>query len=229
MRTVEVSGTGIVTTAIGLGCASLYHLPRPSQRRALIEEAYDSGIRHFDVAPMYGLGLAEAELASVTGRNRSEVTIATKFGIEPSSLGRLSGRIQPPLRALLSRLPKINHRIKRSARHEDASLVNKLYRYHSFTVQYAQASLERSLKVLQTDYVDIFLLHEPRLRLVPNSRELIEYLNDQVSKGKFALGAWRLTYATNPGHSEKWRKNLKSYSVGKTFSVAHRMVYFRAK
>ena len=59
----ELNRTGVVTSAIGFGCAGLFRIPHRKARKAMLDAAYDAGIRHFDTAPMYGLGLAEAELA----------------------------------------------------------------------------------------------------------------------------------------------------------------------
>ncbi|HET9153536.1 MAG TPA: aldo/keto reductase [Solirubrobacterales bacterium] len=47
---------------LGFGCASLMRLPSRRRRQALLAEAFEQGIRHFDVARMYGLGAAEGEL-----------------------------------------------------------------------------------------------------------------------------------------------------------------------
>ena len=66
----ELPRTGVVTSAVGFGCAGLFRIPQRSRRREVLEAAYDVGIRHFDVAPMYGLGLAEAELGSFLKRRR---------------------------------------------------------------------------------------------------------------------------------------------------------------
>ena len=55
-----LGASGVSTTPLGLGCATLFHLPRPEDRRAVLRTAYESGIRHFDVAPMYGFGRARS-------------------------------------------------------------------------------------------------------------------------------------------------------------------------
>src|SRR4051812_7191906 len=82
----ELVRGSVSTSALGLGCAGLFSLPRRADRRAVLDAAYDLGVRHFDVAPMYGLGAAEPELGGFVGGRRDEVTVATKFGIEPSTV-----------------------------------------------------------------------------------------------------------------------------------------------
>ena len=49
----------------------------------LLEAAFDAGIRHFDVAPMYGYGEAEGCLGEFLQRHRADVTVTTKYGIPP--------------------------------------------------------------------------------------------------------------------------------------------------
>ena len=78
--TRELLGTGVLTSAVGFGCAGLFRIPRREARRWILDSAYDAGIRHFDVAPMYGLGSAEAELASFLKSRRDNVTITTNSG-----------------------------------------------------------------------------------------------------------------------------------------------------
>ena len=60
--------------------------PVPSEREAiaLLESAFDVGIRYFDTAPSYGDGVSERRLGRFLKRmpagQRSQVTVATKFG-----------------------------------------------------------------------------------------------------------------------------------------------------
>ena len=58
---------------------------------AMLEAAFDAGIRHFDVAPMYGFGQAEGCLGEFLGRHRADVTVTTKYGIPPAKNQGLIG------------------------------------------------------------------------------------------------------------------------------------------
>ena len=62
MKKVHLIGTNIVTSPLGFGCAQLLRTSSAKQRQRILHAAYDAGIRHFDVARMYGLGAAEREL-----------------------------------------------------------------------------------------------------------------------------------------------------------------------
>jgi D-threo-aldose 1-dehydrogenase len=189
LRRIKLVGTDIETSALGLGCATLFHLPRGRDRRLLLEAAFDSGITHFDLAPIYGLGLSEREVAPLVRGRREAITLTTKFGIDPSWLGRLAGRVQRPVRTALERLPTLNGGIKTAGRGPSSGWIGQLlYTSVGYSLQSAQASLDRSLKALGTDYVDVLLLHDPTGENVASAPELAAFLDSQVSKG--TLRSW---------------------------------------
>jgi D-threo-aldose 1-dehydrogenase len=69
---------------LGLGGAqlgNLYHAMSDENARAIVDTAWDRGIRYFDTAPHYGLGLSERRLgAALAARPRDEYAISTKVG-----------------------------------------------------------------------------------------------------------------------------------------------------
>jgi len=71
-------------TQLGLGCApigNLYDLVDDRDALAVVHAAYESGLRFFDTAPLYGHGLAEQRLgAALASMPRDELTVATKVG-----------------------------------------------------------------------------------------------------------------------------------------------------
>src|SRR5713226_10372039 len=76
--------TALTVTRFGLGTAplaGLFEAVDEAQGIAVIERAWDKGIRFFDTAPLYGHGLAEIRLGKVLRQKpRGEFTIATKVG-----------------------------------------------------------------------------------------------------------------------------------------------------
>lgn len=177
---------------VGFGCAGLFRLSRRAERRAVLEAAYDAGIRHFDVAPMYGLGMAESELAPLLKGRRAEITITTKFGIDMTVAGRLAGRAQGPARALLSTHPGLGEELKARGRGPRSGLVGRLlYSPEGYSVRSAERSLARSLRALQTDYIDVFALHDPVGHLTGGAPDLVHYLNRQRDIGR--IRTWALT------------------------------------
>ena len=75
---------GLALTRLGLGCAQLGGLYRPmtdADAMALVDAAWDLGIRYFDTAPYYGFTLSEHRLgAALRARPRGDYVISTKVG-----------------------------------------------------------------------------------------------------------------------------------------------------
>lgn len=72
------------TNKIGLGCApigNLYEELGDANAKATIDTAWDTGMRYFDTAPLYGLGLSERRVGdALRGRPRDEYRLSTKVG-----------------------------------------------------------------------------------------------------------------------------------------------------
>lgn len=75
---------GLTVGPIGYGVAALGNLYRPladDAWPAIVPAAWDAGIRYFDTAPHYGLGLAEQRLgAGLREYPRDEFVLSTKVG-----------------------------------------------------------------------------------------------------------------------------------------------------
>jgi hypothetical protein len=111
---------------------------------------------------MYGLGVAERELARFIRTRRDEVVITTKFGIAATTVARALGRVQGPARRVLAAAPSLQQRARSNAADPSSGRAGALlYNATGYDPPAAKASLERSLRLLQTDHVDIFLLHDP--------------------------------------------------------------------
>ena len=83
MRT-RATARGLELTELGLGAAQLGNLYRETTDDEVVETvdaAWDAGIRYFDTAPHYGLGLSERRLGEqLRSRPRDEYLISTKVG-----------------------------------------------------------------------------------------------------------------------------------------------------
>ncbi|MFD4253061.1 aldo/keto reductase [Amycolatopsis thermoflava] len=127
-----------------LGAANLGNLYAPmsdEQAHAVLEAAWDSGIRHFDTAPHYGLGLSERRLgAFLAGKPRAEFVVSTKVG-----------RLLVPDPDGANRLDEANH-FAVPADHR---------RVWDFSPDGVRRSLGDSLTRLGLDSVDIVYLHDP--------------------------------------------------------------------
>ena len=183
-----LGSTGIETTTLGFGCATLFRAPDPEARSRLLRVAYEAGIRHFDVAPMYGLGRAEAELGAFIQPHRADVTVTTKFGIRPTLAGRYLARVQRPLRHVLASRPAMGNQV----RAHPAGPSRLLYELGGYDAANARRGLQQSLRRLRTDYIDLFLLHDPLPDSI-RSAGLYEFLEDAVTAG--LLRSWGITGA----------------------------------
>jgi aryl-alcohol dehydrogenase-like predicted oxidoreductase len=159
-----------------------------SESLAALEAAFDAGIRHFDVAPMYGFGEAESCLGEFLGRHRAEVTVTTKYGIPPAKRGGLMGLARSIARPLVKALPGLKRGLTNVAVRA-AQPTEKA----SFTAAQAKESLEGSLRELRTDRIDVWLLHEVTAEDL-RDEGLLRLLEDAVAMGTigtFGVGSGR--------------------------------------
>ncbi|WP_405854358.1 aldo/keto reductase [Streptomyces sp. NBC_01515] len=84
MQQREIPGTSVALTELGFGGAGIGNLFRVTpvhDAKAAVHAAWDAGIRYFDTAPHYGLGLSERRLgAALRDRPRDEYAISSKVG-----------------------------------------------------------------------------------------------------------------------------------------------------
>jgi aryl-alcohol dehydrogenase-like predicted oxidoreductase len=127
---------------LSLGCAQLGNLYRAipdEQAHATVDAAWDAGIRYFDTAPHYGLGLSERRLGeALTKRPRNEYVLSTKVG------------------RLLEPLPE-----PQDVHSEGFDVPATHRRVWDFSRDGVLRSLEESLERLRLDRVDIVYLHDP--------------------------------------------------------------------
>ena len=87
---VRAGVRGLPITELGLGAAQFGNLFRETSdadAASAVDAAWDAGMRYFDTAPHYGLGLSERRLGSLLQqRPRDEFVISSKVGriLEPS-------------------------------------------------------------------------------------------------------------------------------------------------
>ena len=174
MRPTYLFPNAAPTTNLGFGTTSMMGVPATRDRLGLLQCAFEAGIRHFDTAPYYGYGEAERVLGEFLKGRRDQVTVTTKYGIQAPAV--LKARwVNLLARRILGLLPSLRKTLSRQAQ----SLSTK----SAFTPAEARRSLDRSLSALKTDYVDLFLLHEPTFTDAA-SEEIHGFLADEVQKGR---------------------------------------------
>jgi len=179
---VLAEGGRRVTTRLGFGCSSLMAGIGRRESLRLLETAYDAGIRHFDVAPMYGYGEAESCLGEFIERHRNDVTLTTKYGIAPPKRARLLRAGRRLAEPVFQRVPSLKRRLARAAGAVTVPAVTS-----AFNPDEARASLENSFRLLRTDFIDLWLLHEPEAGGLRDER-LLQYLRELVTRGR--IGAF---------------------------------------
>ncbi len=75
----HVGTSGLLVSAVGLGCNNFGRRLGPDASVAVIHAALDAGITLFDTADIYGDGASEEILGRALGDRRAGVVVATKF------------------------------------------------------------------------------------------------------------------------------------------------------
>jgi len=136
--------------------------------------AWDEGITLFDTARSYGYGNAESLLGKFLKGRREKAVIATKYGIAPERQSKLKLLATPVARAMLH-LPGVaalkGHGGVRQAR------------FGEFNPAGLRASVETSMRELQTDYIDILYLHDASRESVHREDLMVE-LDSLIQAGK---------------------------------------------
>lgn len=131
---------GLDVAPLGFGAAAignLYTEVDDSEATRAVQTALDAGIRYFDTAPHYGLGLAETRLGVALG-DRRDVVISTKVG---RRLRPATGPVEEDTQGF--------------------AVSADVERVWDFSRDGVVKSIESSLERLGRDRVDIVFLHDP--------------------------------------------------------------------
>ena len=123
----------------GSGVGNLYQAIDDDTAHAAVRRAWSRGVRYFDTAPHYGLGLSERRLGDVlNGLPRSEFVVSTK-------VGRLLVPRPTPL----------------AVDDEGFAVPGDLERRWDFTPAGVARSLRESQDRLRLDHIDVVFVHDP--------------------------------------------------------------------
>jgi aryl-alcohol dehydrogenase-like predicted oxidoreductase len=135
---------------LGFGTSALVGGRTRKEALDLLACAYDSGIRHFDTARLYGSGDAEALLGEfLAGRDREAIVVATKFGLRSRPRPAAAKSFA---RAAMRRSKRLTRVVRR---HSGGAVVRG-----EFSPSAMEASLAESLHALRLESVDLFMLHD---------------------------------------------------------------------
>lgn len=134
---VRLAGLGHGSANLG----NLYAAMSDELAWEILTAAWDGGVRYFDTAPHYGLGLSERRLgAFLTTKPRDEYVVSTKVG-----------RLLRPSPDTADRCDDEHH----------FAVPATLRRVWDVSVDGVRRSLEESLERLGLDSVDVLYLHDP--------------------------------------------------------------------
>lgn len=145
MRRIKLGRSAVGITELSFGAAAIGNLfteVDPAQAAAAVDAAWDEGVRSFDTAPHYGLGLSERRLGeALRDRPRDAYTVSTKVGrlLEPLPWGTA------PAHGLS----------------EGFAVAHTHRRRWDFSADGIRRSVEDSLGRLGLDRVDLVYLHDP--------------------------------------------------------------------
>jgi len=177
LRSVELPLIGKTACRVGFGTGGLLRIGNARHRQDVLAAALASGITHFDTAPLYGFGESERTLGRFLRGRRSQVTLTTKFGLQPSALAAHLVLLQGTARRMIELFPSLRRAAVRNA--------GVLQTPPFFSRATAMKSLERSLRALRTEHIDFFLAHQASAASLPGE-DLIDWLETAQQEGKIA-------------------------------------------
>ena len=161
MKQRPIGKTDLSASELGLGCAklsgSMSKNMNSKEATRLLHEAFDQGINFFDTSDSYGNGKSEELLGQAFRDRRDQVIIASKAGYQVSAAAGWALRIKPLLQPLISSMAWLKRAVRQA---------RTTQKPQNFTPEYLSQAVEESLRRLQTDYLDLFQLHNPPLSLI---------------------------------------------------------------
>jgi len=178
LQEIELGRSGIRVPAIGFGCAAL--LGRTGKKDSLraLGAAWDEGIRFFDTARSYGYGESEALLGAFLKGRRDQAVVATKFGILPAPQSGWKRVAKSAARSIVSMVPSARSLVRKAA--------GTQFSPNQFTIPVLHQSIEESLRMLGTHYVDILFLHSAPSSVL-EQQDLLGAMGRLVDQGKVRL------------------------------------------
>jgi D-threo-aldose 1-dehydrogenase len=167
----KIANTPVELTELGFGASvigNLYRATTPHDAQAAVEAAWQAGIRYFDTAPHYGLGLSERRLgAALRDRPRDEYVMSSK-------VGRLLVPNEQP----------------QGADSEGFMVPDDLRRQWDFSRDGVLRSIEATLERTGLDRLDVVYLHDPDDHWKQAAEEAMPALAELRAQGVIgAIGA----------------------------------------
>lgn len=156
---------GLTFTELGFGTAPLGNLYRAisdAEAASILAYAWQNGVRYFDTAPLYGLGLSETRLNPfLRGKDRDSYVLSSK-------VGRLLKAVPPEKRDGFGKWFDVPARVE----------------VYDYSYDGVMRSFEFSLERLGVDRIDILYAHDLDLQ-VTGSRDILDARLAQLMDGGY--------------------------------------------
>src|SRR5918994_4423709 len=166
------SGAVLTFTELGFGGApigNLYQAHSEEAAQAALEAAWEAGVRYFDTAPLYGLGLSETRINHfLRGKQRSDYLLSTKIG-----------------------------RLLKVSTPEDRTGIGKFFdtpsrrEVYDYSYDGVMRSLENSLERLGVDRIDILFVHDVDIFTHGSKEASDQRIEEFMRSGYYGLLALR--------------------------------------
>ena len=163
---------GLSVGPYGFGVAPIANLGREIDEEvaiAALEEAWEAGVRYYDAAPHYGLGLGERRLGSfLATKPRDEFILSTKVG---RLLVEGSDGIRPDT--------------------DGFAVSSSLTRRRDYSADGVRRSLDESLDRMGLDRVDVVFVHDPddyRTEALDGAFPALDLLRQQGTIASYGAG-----------------------------------------
>lgn len=172
----SLGSTGLKVSELGLGCSNLgnavFNYGSDNEFTQVLNYAFENGINFFDTADTYSYGNSETLIGKAFKNKRDSIIISTKVGFLPSSLSSPAKMFVP----FLGKTRKLIYPFKKYLKKASKKRQN-------FSEGHIRESIEKSLTRLNTDYIDIYLLHNPSAEIIKKGN-IFKVLDDLKNEGK---------------------------------------------
>ena len=155
MQYRKLGSTDLIPSVLGFGCSMIASLATRNSRtevESTLSEAREAGITFFDTADVYGQGDSERLLGKLLRRQGEGMIVCTKAGLTVGPLEGIVRIAKPILNPLMRRWSSARTATMQARRHQERQC---------FDPNYLRRQIEGSLRRLNVDRIDLFLLHNP--------------------------------------------------------------------
>ena len=173
----KLGKTDLSVSEIGFGCQSIgggLYYKNNNESLKTLQHAFDLGVNFFDTSDHYSQGESEKLIGTAFKGKRDKIIIGTKAGtLYTSSVSALL-KLRPLLRPIGKFLQPMKIQFH---------LLRAKEKRFDFSSSYLIEAIEKSLRRLKTDYIDLFQLHKPSKEILERG-DFIEPLEKLKQEGK---------------------------------------------